>query len=100
MLELEFLKKVDWKIVPEPAVLEAYYRSMISRDPRYGIESDVLPNRDTQAGDVEVDGVGGIKNSKHRGSMSDSVDERNSKLARTDNSSNDHPMTEQEDFIN
>jgi len=54
MLELEFLKKVDWKIVPEPAVLEAYYRSMISRDPRYGIESDVLPNRDTQAGHVEV----------------------------------------------
>jgi len=36
MLELEFLKKVDWKIVPEPLVLEAYYQSMISRDPRYG----------------------------------------------------------------
>ena len=35
MLELEFLKKVDWKIVPEPSVLEAYYRSMISQDPRY-----------------------------------------------------------------
>lgn len=49
---------------------------------------------------LKLDGVGGIKNSKHRGSMSDSVDERNSKLARTDNSSDDHPMTEQEDFIN
>jgi len=35
MLELEFLKKVDWKIVPEPFVLEAYYKSMISQDPRY-----------------------------------------------------------------
>jgi len=33
---------------------------------------------------LKLDGVGGIKNSKHRGSMSDSVDERNSKLARTE----------------
>lgn len=35
MLELEFLKKVDWKIVPEPSVLDTYYKSMISQDPRY-----------------------------------------------------------------
>jgi hypothetical protein len=40
MLELEFLKKVDWQIVPEPSVLEAYYKSMISQDPRYYIEPD------------------------------------------------------------
>ena len=41
MLELEFLKKVDWKIVPEAAVLEAYYANMISQDPHYSQESDV-----------------------------------------------------------
>jgi Cyclin len=35
MLELEFLKKVGWKIVPEPSMLDAYYKSMISQDPRY-----------------------------------------------------------------
>jgi hypothetical protein len=40
MLELEFLKKVDWKIVPEAAVLDAYYRSMVSQDPRYREESE------------------------------------------------------------
>lgn len=40
MLELEFLKKVDWQIVPEPTVLEAYYKSMISQDPRYYLEAD------------------------------------------------------------
>lgn len=39
MLELEFLKKVDWKIVPEPSVLEAYYTSMVSQDARYIEES-------------------------------------------------------------
>jgi hypothetical protein len=41
MLELELLKKVDWKIVPEPSVLEAYYQSMISQDPRYRQEQEV-----------------------------------------------------------
>src|SRR5271169_4648435 len=45
MLELEFLKKVDWQIVPEPSVLEAYYKSMISQDPRYYIEPDPNASR-------------------------------------------------------
>jgi hypothetical protein len=40
MLELEFLKKVDWKIVPTPHVLEAYYQSMISQDARYIQDTD------------------------------------------------------------
>jgi Cyclin len=40
MLELEFLKKVDWKIVPEAVVLDAYYRSMVLQDPRYRQESE------------------------------------------------------------
>ena len=44
MLELEFLKKVDWQIVPEPAVLDAYYRNMVAQDERYTLES----------GDVEM----------------------------------------------
>jgi len=40
MLELEFLKRVEWLIVPEPTVLEAYYRSMVAQDPRYRLESE------------------------------------------------------------
>jgi len=40
MLELEFLKNVDWQIVPEPAVLEAYYRNMVAQDPRFTLESE------------------------------------------------------------
>jgi phosphate system cyclin PHO80 len=40
MLELEFLKKVDWNIIPEQSMLEAYYKGMISQDPRYLQEVD------------------------------------------------------------
>lgn len=40
MLELEFLKKVDWRVVPAPFVLEAYYQSMISQDCRYAQETE------------------------------------------------------------
>lgn len=45
MLELEFLKKVDWQIVPEPAVLDAYYRNMVAQDERYMLESEDVEMR-------------------------------------------------------
>ena len=64
MLELEFLKRVDWKIVPEPSVLDAYYRGMISQDPRYRQESESsTPNLNT------------FRTTKTR-SLSDTIDER------------------------
>ncbi|OIW27548.1 cyclin-related 2, partial [Coniochaeta ligniaria NRRL 30616] len=31
LLELEFLYRVDWKIVPNPEVLVAYYRGLVER---------------------------------------------------------------------
>ncbi|OAA76203.1 cyclin-dependent protein kinase regulator Pho80 [Akanthomyces lecanii RCEF 1005] len=40
MLELEFLYRVDWKIVPNPEVLVAYYRGLIERTPGYVLEGD------------------------------------------------------------
>lgn len=40
MLELEFLYRVDWKIVPNPEVLVAYYRGLIDRTPQYTLESE------------------------------------------------------------
>lgn len=38
MLELEFLYRVDWKIVPNPDVLVAYYRGLVERCPGYVLE--------------------------------------------------------------
>lgn len=72
MLELEFLKKVDWQIVPEPTVLEAYYKSMISQDPRY-----------YQEGDTTISHLDSLKVGKTR-SLSDSMDDRSSKILRRD----------------
>ena len=37
-LELEFLQKVQWKIVPQPEALEDYYRSLVDRTEGYELE--------------------------------------------------------------
>lgn len=38
LLELEFLHRVDWKIVPNPEVLVAYYTGLVDRCPGYVLE--------------------------------------------------------------
>ncbi|KAG9236922.1 cyclin-domain-containing protein [Amylocarpus encephaloides] len=40
LLELEFLYRVDWKIVPNPEVLVDYYRGLIDRSDAYELEDD------------------------------------------------------------
>lgn len=40
LLELEFLYRVDWRIVPDPDVLVDYYRGLVSRTDRYVVEAD------------------------------------------------------------
>lgn len=39
LLELDFLYRVDWKIVPKPEALEDYYRWLIGRSNEYEIET-------------------------------------------------------------
>ncbi|KAL1858412.1 Pho80p cyclin [Paecilomyces lecythidis] len=39
LLELEFLWRVEWRIVPQPEVLVDYYRSLVERCDGYEIES-------------------------------------------------------------
>jgi Cyclin len=38
LLELEFLSRVDWRIVPKPEVLVDYYRSLIERSEGYELD--------------------------------------------------------------
>ncbi|KAH8888239.1 cyclin-domain-containing protein [Thozetella sp. PMI_491] len=40
LLELEFLYRVDWKIVPNPEVLVAYYRGLVERCPGYRLQGE------------------------------------------------------------
>jgi hypothetical protein len=40
MLELDFLYRVGWKIVPNPEALVEYYKGLVERSEGYVIESD------------------------------------------------------------
>ena len=40
LLELEFLYRVDWRIVPNPEVLVAYYKGLVERCDGYALEGD------------------------------------------------------------
>ena len=71
LLELEFLHRVDWKIVPNPEVLVAYYAGLVERCPRYTLEgaenggddaagdSDALDDSDELDDDDAVEGEQG-----------------------------------------
>jgi hypothetical protein len=47
LLELEFLGRLQWRIVPQPETLSNYYRNLVDRNSRYYIE-------DTQHEDQEM----------------------------------------------
>ncbi|KAM0471157.1 hypothetical protein ACHAPX_009498 [Trichoderma viride] len=51
LLELEFLYRVDWRIVPNPEILVAYYQGLVQRAPGYELESGGLSDDD----DDEID---------------------------------------------
>ncbi|KAI0392752.1 cyclin-domain-containing protein [Xylariaceae sp. FL0594] len=51
LLELEFLYRVDWRIIPVPEVLEAYYKGLVERCDGYAIETtsdDSTPDDDEE----------------------------------------------------
>ncbi|KAK8025704.1 nuc-1 negative regulatory protein preg [Apiospora arundinis] len=56
LLELEFLYRVDWKIVPNPEVLVAYYKGLVERCGGYALEGDAIPGADGY-GEDESDGI-------------------------------------------
>ncbi|KAK0706812.1 cyclin-domain-containing protein [Lasiosphaeria miniovina] len=55
LLELEFLYRVDWKIVPNPEVLVAYYRGLVERCPGFQLEEDDNEDDDSEVIDDEDD---------------------------------------------
>jgi hypothetical protein len=40
MLELDFLDRLEWRIVPPAEVLEDYYRSLVARMEGYELEAE------------------------------------------------------------
>ncbi|KAL1875348.1 hypothetical protein VTK73DRAFT_10082 [Phialemonium thermophilum] len=56
LLELEFLYRVDWKIVPNPEVLVAYYRGLVERCPHYVLSDEDEPGDEADdSDDIEED---------------------------------------------
>ncbi|KAK4505263.1 hypothetical protein PRZ48_003226 [Zasmidium cellare] len=54
-LELEFLQRVQWRIVPKPEVLEEYYQSLVDRTDGYDIEeSSTSESESASMGDSEA----------------------------------------------
>jgi hypothetical protein len=46
LLELEFLYRVDWKIIPNPEVLVAYYKGLVERCDGYTLQKDEASSDD------------------------------------------------------
>lgn len=72
MLELDFLYRVDWKIVPNPEVLVDYYKGLVERSTGYKLEgedsssdeSDELDDSEKEAlitPDIKVEGATDLK---------------------------------------
>ena len=55
LLELEFLYRVDWKIVPNPEVLVDYYRGLVKRSNLYELEDDIGSDEDADVDDDEAE---------------------------------------------
>ncbi|KAF7866781.1 hypothetical protein EAF04_005623 [Stromatinia cepivora] len=53
LLELEFLHRVDWKIIPKPEMLTDYYKGLIERNDRYRMEGDLSDESDELDDDDE-----------------------------------------------
>lgn len=55
LLELEFLYRVDWKIVPNPEVLVAYYRGLVERCPGYVLQGEEGSGEEDDSDDIDDD---------------------------------------------
>lgn len=58
LLELDFLYRVDWKIVPNPEVLVDYYRGLVERSEGYELEDDSESGDEDDDGDLDGSSVG------------------------------------------
>lgn len=65
LLELEFLWRVEWRIVPKPEVLVDYYRSLVERSEGFKIEGESTSDKSSSkssSSEEEMDFVGDKEN--------------------------------------
>ena len=54
LLELEFLWRVEWRIVPKPEVLVDYYRSLVERSEGFKIEEESKSDKESSEEELDV----------------------------------------------
>ncbi|KAL6720119.1 Pho80p cyclin [Lecanora helva] len=55
LLELEFLWRVEWRIVPKPEVLVEYYRSLVGRSEGFKVEGESSSSSIRESSEEEMD---------------------------------------------
>jgi len=66
LLELEFLWRVEWRIVPKPEVLVDYYRSLVERSEGFKIAEEPKSSSSSSSGEEEMD-IMDAKDRKEKG---------------------------------
>jgi hypothetical protein len=57
LLELDFLQRMDWKIIPDPNILIDYYLNLVERAPGYELEEAPLVSvQNAETGEVKEPG--------------------------------------------
>jgi len=80
LLELEFLYRVDWKIVPDPEVLVDYYGGLVERSNKYVMEEELNISQDGAemvAAGNSSSSIPGERDSKWEAWMKDVADTSN-----------------------
>jgi hypothetical protein len=70
MLELDFLYRVDWRIVPNPEVLVDYYRGLVERSNLYELADDSTSDEDDE-GDEDNDSPDAVDIKSEEGAATD-----------------------------
>jgi hypothetical protein len=68
LLELDFLYRVDWKIVPKPEALEVYYPWLIGRSTEYEIEKGEDSSATSSSSSIIDDDSEAIEDEEEHGS--------------------------------
>ena len=71
LLELEFLWRVEWRIVPKPEVLVDYYKSLVERSEGFEIAKEPDSSSSSSSGDEKINNAGIVerKNKRKEGSI-------------------------------
>lgn len=67
LLELDFLYRVDWKIVPNPETLVEYYKGLIERSDGYELETDPSSSEESDEHSEDSPGAADEEESKPAG---------------------------------